>query len=263
VETTLTEPDSFADIARHYDGIMEHVDYDRWFRVVTELAKLLPSGFRHLDAACGTGTLLKMLRRAGWDSLGMDLSHAMLRAAREDPHAPPAATADLRALPFRGCFDYVTCLFDSMNFLTEIGDIRRALEAFHEALTPGGILYFDVVTERMVLDYYEGETWVESNGKFTTTWENRYDWKTRVITCDIRINTGASCALVERIYPRAQLERAVTDAGFGLLAVRDAHTWKAPNKKTVRIDFVATKGNPRPLRKSMRAIGATLRERGL
>jgi len=253
--------DMFDEIARYYDPIMAHVDYDRWFMVVTELSAMLEPGFRHLDAACGTGVLLKMLRRTGWRSMGIDLSHAMLRAAGKNGIAPPAAVADMRALPFAGAFDYVTCLFDSMNFLVALKDVQQALHAFYAVMAPNSLLYFDVVTERMVQDHYADDEWIEDNGRFTTTWRNHYDHKRKVIICDIRVNTGRACHLIERIYRREQLEHAATKAGFRLLHVCDAHAWRPPTKKTVRMDFLAVKGDPGPFRKQLKAICTRIRKR--
>ena len=254
---TATE-DSFREIARYYDRIMEHVDYDRWFMVTTQMAALLPPGFRHVDAACGTGTLLMMLRRAGWRSIGFDLSPAMLRTARKDVHA---AAADLRAVPLSGSVNYITCLFDSMNFLLSLEDFQRALAQFYEALAPGGILYFDVVTERMVTDHYENQAWVERNGRFSTAWDNRYDRHTRVIETGIRVNSGPSYTLCERIYPLSEIQMALKETGFHLLAACDAHSWKTPHRKTIRVDVVASKGESARLRKPFRAVRAAVRTR--
>lgn len=257
----MNRADDFKDIARHYDHIMDHVDYDRWFLVVTQLAKLLPKQRRHLDAACGTGTLLKMLRRAGWSSIGVDLSIAMLRTGKKGGGCPlPAAVADLRAMPFKGSVALVTCLFDSMNFLLDMADFSCALRAFHGALSPDGILYFDVVTERMVFDHYEGQSWVEDNGRFSTTWENDYDRRTGVIVTRIHANTGAACRLRERVYHREEIEQAVAQAGFHILGVHDARSWKAPNRKSIRLDFVAAKGNAKPLQGPFREIREEIRQ---
>ena len=166
--------DPFADIAPYYDTIMEHVNYGRWFRVTEALSTLLPPGFTHVDAACGTGVLIKRLRADGWRSFGVDLSFAMIRAGRKGPRALPAATADLRALPLHGGADYVTCLFDSLNFLLEYEDVERAFGQIYGALAPQGLFYFDVVTERMVKDYFEGQEWIEQNGRFSTTWRSAW-----------------------------------------------------------------------------------------
>ncbi|MDQ1257678.1 MAG: hypothetical protein QG656_2284 [Candidatus Hydrogenedentes bacterium] len=254
----MTDP--FVDIARYYNPIMDHVNYDRWVTAASAIATMLPPGFRHLDAACGTGTLLRLLRRGGWDSIGMDLSYSMLNEGNRTGRPLPVAAADLRALPLHESVDFITSLFDSMNFLLDMNDFCMALRSLHAALRPGGLLYFDVVTERMIFDHYDGQTWTEDNGQFNSTWKNHYDRYTRVITTDIRVNTGDSCRLLERIYPIADIEEALSDSGFYLLGAHDAHTWKSPNRKTVRVDLVASKGNEKMYRKAFKKVRAEIKK---
>lgn len=239
--------DAFQEIARYYDRIMEHVNYERWLTVTRELGTLLPREFRHVDAACGTGTLLKRLQHLGWRSAGIDLSYAMVKAGRVGNQEPfPAANADLRALPFYRSLDYITCLFDSVNFLVGEGDLEQAFVSAAEALRDGGVLYFDAVTERMVTQHFEGQEWSERNGKFTTTWSSNYCRRTGVVETRIRISHGAFGVIRERIFPEDQLRAAVEGAGLKLLGVYDAHTWKTPRSRTIRLDFVASK-NPGPV----------------
>ena len=233
--------DGFCDIARYYDRIMEHVDYDRWFIVAARLRELLPAEFRHLDAACGTGTLLRKFRRLGWNSLGIDLSIAMLAVGQKDADAAPSAAADLRSLPFCGSVHYVTCLFDSVNFLVGDGDVRQAFAEVRQALTDNGLFYFDVVTERMVTDHFENQEWTEHNGGFSTSWRSTYGRKERVAETRVRVNNSATGVFYERIYSQRQIERALKEAGLTFLGAYDARTWKRPSRKTVRIDFVAAK----------------------
>ena len=51
----MSAPDAFGELARYYDPLMTHVNYDRWFFTVSALADLVEEPIRHLDAACGTG----------------------------------------------------------------------------------------------------------------------------------------------------------------------------------------------------------------
>jgi len=252
--------DAFQEIARYYDRIMEHVNYERWFTITTELGALLPRDFRHLDAGCGTGTLIKRLRRTGWRSAGIDLSGAMIRAGRSGKQETfPAANADLRALPFSGSLDYITCLFDSVNFLVDEGDLERAFVSVSEALREGGFIYFDAVTERMVTQHFEGQEWSERNGKFTTTWSSSYCRRTGVVETRIRISQGAFGVVRERVFPEERIRAAVADAGLTLLGVYDAHTWKAPKAKTIRIDFVAAKNPGAALTRQFESIATRMR----
>jgi ubiquinone/menaquinone biosynthesis C-methylase UbiE len=81
-----------------------------------KLATLLPSlsGKRVLDLACGTGRWLERISAGGADlAIGVDLSAAMLRVAREKPALMGRlAQADCLHLPFRSAvFDLVVCSF--------------------------------------------------------------------------------------------------------------------------------------------------------
>lgn len=257
----MTTPDMFDGLARHYDALMAHVDYDHWEMAAVEIARLLPGGQpqRHLDAACGTGVLGERLAKRGWGTVGFDLSAAMLERAHSRRPDLPLICADLRAIPFKGVFDYVTCLFDSLNFLLTRGDLLAALKSLGSALRPGGILYFDIVTEKMVLDYFAGQEWTESSERFRSTWASRYDRKARLSETEIRINRGPAHTIRERPYEPHEVEELVADAGLELLGVFDAETWKPVRRKTNRADFVAVKGAAHPHAKGMKNVATLIR----
>lgn len=253
--------DAFADLARYYDPIMDHVDYARWFAITGALADLVPSKtFTHLDVACGTGVLIKELAQQGWTTMGIDLSAAMLRAGRKGSPVPVTAQADMGALPFRGCFDFATCLFDSLNFLLDPQHLARAFRQIAEALNHEGLLYFDIITERMVTEYFEDQKWEEKNGRFTTTWEGAYDRASSVATTAIRVKSGPTAVVRERVYGLDEIETAVRGAGLSLLATVDAQTWKKPTRKTVRIDCVAVKEDSKEIRKAFRRTQQHIRD---
>jgi SAM-dependent methyltransferase len=238
----MAHSDLFEGLATHYDALMTHVDYDRWFHVTGVLAGLLPRGFAHVDAGCGTGVLLEHARRAGWRSIGVDISPSMLAVLRRSRGPLPCAVGDLRALPVRGV-QLITCLFDSMNFLLEQEEVECALRQCVGALRDGGILYFDVVTERMMVDHFADQTWTETHGGLRTTWANHYDPVTRICETWVRVSTGAESSTRERAYDFGFLADAVKDAGLTLMAAFDVENWKAPTRRTCRIDFIAAK-NP-------------------
>lgn len=254
----MTGFDAFGEIARYYDKIMDYVNYDRWFDVTTALAELLPDNFTHVDAACGTGTLLGKLRRANWHSFGTDLSVGMLRTGNTSQALATMwgrfAAADLRAMPFRGSIDYVTSLFDSVNFLLTYDDMQRAFREVSTALKPTGLFYFDVVTERMVTEHFEGQEWTEYNGSFTTTWRSSYSHQTSVTETHVRVGSGTDGVFRERIYSLDDIRQALTDAGFTVLAMLDARGWKTPGKKTVRVDVIASRDDSSRLKKQFESV---------
>ncbi len=253
-------PDSFVDLARYYDAIMSEVDYDRWEIAAANIAQMLPRDFLHLDAACGTGTLLRALKPYKWHSMGVDLSPSMLRLANKKRTHTPLAAADLRRLPFNGSFDYITCLFDSMNFLLKKAAIRNAIKSFARALAPGGVLYFDVVTEEMILQHFADQVWNERNGRFSTKWACKYNRKTQTCETRISVKRGPETTLYERVYEIDFIKEAIEDAGLTLLGVHDAETWRAVRKKSVRVDFVCTKGPANAYEKSFKLATRRMQE---
>jgi SAM-dependent methyltransferase len=109
-------------------------------------------GERVLDAGCGTGSYLRMLRSAHSLPVGLDLSPGMLRLARRMVPDVSVVQADLnRAFPVRpGIFDAVISTLVSEHltnlrcfFLEVYAALRRGgrfvFSAFHPELARSGI----------------------------------------------------------------------------------------------------------------------------
>lgn len=250
-DSSLSDP--LAGIARFYDQLMDHVSYGRWARITRILGGMISGCPLHVDVACGTGTLVQAMRAHGWASFGADLSPGMLRAARRK-EALPLAVADMRALPFHGRAGVLTCLFDSLNFLLDEASVRQAFESFHAALASPGLAYFDIVTERMVSQHFAGQVWNEDNGQFKSHWRSTFERGTGIADSLIRINTGPEVLVRERIFPAEFIRAAAEMAGFTVIGVFDADAWRAPGRRTTRIDFVAVKGDPTPFQRALKQI---------
>lgn len=102
-------------------------------RRMLQLAAPLP-GSRVLDAGCGCGVTLDMLRGCGALALGLDLNAGFLREAGAGGHA--VARADLNALPVADrSLDLIVC-----ECAWNLTDKERVLAEFARALRPGGVL---------------------------------------------------------------------------------------------------------------------------
>lgn len=256
----MSTTDPFADLGRYYDALMKEVDYDRWVVVTSLLAELLPAKFRHVDLACGTGRLLKRLMQHKWNSFGVDFSAGMLREAKRGPYRAPLVRANLTALPFVRQFHYATCAFDSVNFLLEDEQLRAAMREAAGLLVDGGIYYFDVITERMVTQHFEGKKWAEDNGGFSTNWEGRFDRKTRIAEIEIRVNTGPSYTTRERVFTPEEIESAIDAAGLTLIGEFDAATWKRPSYRSIRVDYVTVRNPGAGFEKKLDNVGKRIRQ---
>lgn len=247
--------DTFHELARHYDALMDEIDYDRWLVVASYLRDLVdePDPL-HLDIACGTGKFLKRVREHGWRSFGVDNSAAMVRLGARGPHPGLAAVADMTALPHPERFGFVTCLFDSLNFLMQLDALRRAAAEAFRVLRPGGLYYCDTITERMVTKHFAGRKWQETHGKMRADWAGEWEPDSGKAELRIRVNTGAENIIRERVYSDAAIRGALENAGFEVLGYYDADGWKKPNYKTLRIDWVAAKP---PAPEATRAFNTT------
>jgi SAM-dependent methyltransferase len=125
---------------------------------------------RVLDLACGMGAATLAFAAAGCQVIGVDQSAAMLEIARgrarDAGYEIAFVEADIRDLNAKckmqnatkfadnsafcilhSAFDLVTCFYDSLNYLTDDGDLDRIFAGTAAALRPGGHLVFDMNTE--------------------------------------------------------------------------------------------------------------------
>jgi demethylmenaquinone methyltransferase/2-methoxy-6-polyprenyl-1,4-benzoquinol methylase len=131
----------FATIADRYDFITGFLSYGqdrKWKQQLIRLADLRAAD-RVLDLACGTGDLLFAAVPPARSGVGLDVTHRMLRLARQrrtDPRTP-LVTADMLALPFAdGRFTVVTTGYGLRN----VPDLDQALREIYRVLAPGGRL---------------------------------------------------------------------------------------------------------------------------
>jgi ubiquinone/menaquinone biosynthesis C-methylase UbiE len=109
-------------------------------------------GDRHLEVACGTGTLLQwVLRWRKWKGLpdvhiaGIDYAESMLAGARRRFAGQPNVElqhADAAALPYPDAY------FDTANIANSVHcfpDVDGALRDIHRVLKPGGTLAANVL----------------------------------------------------------------------------------------------------------------------
>jgi len=123
-----------------YDGHAEW--YDAWARrdgaaamaaARATLDELLPAGAGlAIDLGCGTGLHADVVRRRGYDVLGVDVSADQLGIAR---FRLPVVRADGRLLPVR---DGVARLVVSVLTHTDVPDFRALVREAVRVLAPGG-----------------------------------------------------------------------------------------------------------------------------
>jgi len=99
----------------------------------------LPRGAVVVDLGCGGGQDAQVLRREGYRVVGMDLTAAFLRMAREAVPSLPLIRADMRELPFRAAsFDGVWAAASLIHLPK--AEATRLLKALRLLTKPGATL---------------------------------------------------------------------------------------------------------------------------
>ncbi len=101
------------------------------------------------DLGCGTGEHARLLASRGLRVAGLDLSESMLADAREEPLPSNLSfhLGDLREADrvLGEGFGAALCLGNTLAFLEEEEDLKRALRAVSRLLLPGGRFLFQVL----------------------------------------------------------------------------------------------------------------------
>jgi SAM-dependent methyltransferase len=132
--------------ARIYDLLYVGAGIKDYQAETVELHRIIeesrPGAKTLLDVACGTGAHLAELRR-WYEVEGADLSPAMLAVARQRVPGVPLHQADMRTLDLGRSFDAVICLFSSIGYVTEPGEMRSAVARLAAHVAPRGVLILD------------------------------------------------------------------------------------------------------------------------
>ncbi|MBK9473439.1 MAG: class I SAM-dependent methyltransferase [bacterium] len=136
-----------------YPCLYSHRDDDEARRCVDALARLAPLGNADgrplLDLGCGDGRHLDQLRSHGLSVVGLDLSRALLQAARRRGLGAGLVCADMRRLPFGdGAFGAVLSLFTAFGYFGETaadgaGGDAAVIRGIARVSAPGGHWFLD------------------------------------------------------------------------------------------------------------------------
>lgn len=147
-----TRHDSYRGMAHHYDL---H-GWDWYARTYGErLSALLrergiAAGDTVVDAGCGTGSLALLLARDGFRVTGVDLSPAMIAAARAKDAGGRVdwRVGDITSLELGATYGALVSVADTLNHVESLDEWEAALRCFHAHLRPGGIVFVDAMTVR-------------------------------------------------------------------------------------------------------------------
>ena len=249
-------PDPFARIAPHYDALMVGVPYAAWADYVTQLAAragrpILP-GAKLLDLATGTGSVALQFAARGCAVTGIDRSQPMLAEAQrkvaQQGFDIPLLCRDLADFHLPPDFDHALCLYDSLNYILDDKEVKRAFANVGAALKPDGLFIFDVNTVQAL----EAELFTQSNvsgAPVEYRWKSKYhsDTRTSRINMSFRVRaSGEKFTIVhhQRAYTDAEIRSFLAHAGFKKVTAYEAYRMSPPRHQTDRVYYVAARSLP-------------------
>ena len=239
--------------AEVYDSLTEDVEYQRRADYITSLfRKYGKEPEIVLDLGCGTGTVTTLLAKKGYSMIGVDMSSEMLAVASDKAEKENLdilyLNQPMEDFELYGSVGAVTCLLDSLNYITEEEDVEQTFRLVHNYLDPGGLFIFDVNTPYKFKNVLAGNTFCGESDKAFYCWENVYDPDYDL--CEFSLNffiksPGGYSRHTEthyqRSYTSAFLSRMLKKCGFELVAVFDDLTYDAPSRTSQKVFYVARK----------------------
>ena len=196
---------SYENFARVYDELMDNVPYEEWAQFILNLLqdRKITEGLV-LELGCGTGKLMTLLGKAGFDMIGVDNSVEMLQIAREKTSQDFLyLLQDMREFELYGTVKAVISVCDSVNYITKKEELRKVFQLVNNYLDPEGLFIFDFNTEYKYRELI-GETVIaEDREDVSFIWFNEYDEESHLNDIDLKVfvqEEGDIYRKFQRIY---------------------------------------------------------------
>lgn len=240
-------------LAGNYDRLTNDVDYEATVAFYKEILKMERVHPRTAaDLACGTGSVAAILARDGLQVIGVDMSEDMLTVAFDKTvdmeNRPVFVCQRLQDLHLRRAVDLAVCALDSMDYITDPGDCKKAILRIYKALNPGGIFIFDVNTPQKLRNM-DGQVFLDEDEDVYCVWRGEFDEQTNICSygMDLFQRRGDSWHRSfeehrEYAYSAETLVGFLKEAGFTAVEVYGDRRLEAPNENDQRIYLKARKG---------------------
>lgn len=240
--------------ARYYDDLTKNINYQdlaEYFHIIIKKYEGKENGIL-LDLACGTGNVSEEMSRLGYDVIGVDNSEEMLNRAFEKKYDSGLNVQyicqDMRKLDMFGTIDVTICVLDSINHLDSLEDITQIFSRVSLFSEPNGLFIFDVNTKYKHEKVLANNIFIYETDDIYCVWENSYQKETNEVKINLEfferngnIYKRYSENFSEKAYDIADLDKALLDNKFEILAHYDGFSLNLPNNKSERIVFVARK----------------------
>ena len=247
--------DGYLAIAGVYDRLNKEIDYSKWASFFEDCFKKYGKNKPEiiLDLACGTGRMTCEMARRGYDMIGVDGSVDMLSEAySKDTSGILYLCQDMRELELYGTVGATLCCLDSLNYLTDDGDLDKVFSLVHNYSDPDALFLFDVNSEYKFENIYSDNSYIledenEDGGAIFCGWQNSYDKESKI--CNFYLSVfeegengeyyRADEEQRERCYTVDEIKKALENNRFELVDVFADTDFSSVEENSERLYFVA------------------------
>jgi ubiquinone/menaquinone biosynthesis C-methylase UbiE len=229
---------------------MDHVNYGSWAEYMSALFRRFHPGARSvLEVACGTGSLALLLCASGYELTCMDQSPEMLRVAmdkfRNVGRRARFVAGSMTDIPFAAKFHAVISIYDSVNYLMDITDFKRAVRETALVTGEGGLFIFDVCTVRNSELFFRDGEMFETYDDIAYERICRYHSRTRIQENRFVISRNGKTLGIEqhrqRIYYLEEIAGMFEDSPFREVGRFDDMSFSPGTENSDRVHFVFRK----------------------
>lgn len=167
--------DGYSAIYEYYDQFTGNVDYGRRADFIDGIFRRGDRPELVLDAGCGTGTLMSMLIRKGYDVIGIDSSQEMLSVAAEKNPGQLLLCQDIVDADLYGTVQGIVCMQDTLNHLSSVKEVEDALCRLSLFLEKDRYFLFDINSEYKHRNVLSCNTFVYEADDAVLLWQNNTD----------------------------------------------------------------------------------------
>jgi 2-polyprenyl-3-methyl-5-hydroxy-6-metoxy-1,4-benzoquinol methylase len=244
--------EAYEGFASVYDTFMEETDYAMWVNYLHQIwekqnfqPKLIA------DLGCGTGNVIQILAKQGYDVIGIDMSEDMLAEAQKKAQSENLdilyLLQDMREFELYGTVNCIISLYDSLNYILEEQELLQVFRLVNNYLHPKGLFIFDMNTEYKFKEILAQNSFGETKQNSAYIWENYYDEEQKInefyMNFFIKQKNGSYERKEEYHYERAYdivtVKKLLEQSGLELCGIYDAYTFQPPKSDSQRVYFVA------------------------
>ena len=252
MQTILTPKEQdkapYSVIAKGYDLIMAHVDYEYWAHYTDQLLwQFHPSPISVRELGCGTGTFAIHLQPLGpYEYTATDISGEMIDIARHKAEQAEEvslqfAIEDFSSFEVEQPHDVIILLYDGLNYLLDEEKVFSLFQCCFKALKPDGVFFFDQSTPANSINneaYFSDEGSMDG---FSYVRRSEYNRTTSLHTTTFEIQIDGHIFFekhVQRAYPMDTIKSLIEKAGFTVEMAFDGFSAQPASHLSERIHWL-------------------------